>query len=822
MSRSPRYRPSTLRRRGRSAGTGGVAGVLVGVMALTASCGGGDSAAKILAPVVRSFSPFMSPIDFNTLQQNPTFTDPTLTVSCDPAYPGKVVIYFNEGTVLDPASIFTGGVPALGIDPSALKFERYVPGTGNVLVPVSLVTVEPTRIILTPATLPLPLGQYTVGVFSNIRAVPTKDGKPGKGLAMGPVFHSFSVGDTDTIRPAVVATNPVNDQIGVGAGTSPPAPPPGLPSGNLADVRTNIFGPTSPDVTVRFNEPVRAASVNLSNVRVVNAGAFVPGGGAPPAIAAAPGFPKLKSEHDGATLPSNGHELIWRPDPALGGFPFGTIIAVTVVGEDPDADGNPTNGSPIQDLAGNRMEFSHEFQFQTVAPPDVPANPFPEYAVWWSASDRVGAVDTISQECRALTFIGSPINPGDRCFNDKGPGIKRNTLPQFTDKVSTAQHIPSFDPRELLVHPLTNLNNCHSYVFVQSANTGQIVVVHTRTSLPVALINTPTPGGIALNGGTAGDANVLVVTNSSANTLTFFDISNITPGTTFLSGPIFVLDVVPTGNTPRAITISGPTQSFLAMLNRDAGQAGAPTPVVLWVDFTDGVLNTMHMGSKKAAKQFALGVNSSPNDVSMTFCIVPLFSPPYFFAAVSQGGQGPGEGKVAYYVSGPGCSTGASTGATPDSIVGDLGGLDGPDGLDNVLTASGGSLLFVVAESGSQANRVTTLGTVAGAGNNPRIVQSFTGVGSNPTNTAHRTPWGNPCMAPAGSGLCSPPVLSCWYFGTEQFLPAFPTTGVMLDLYVCARGAGHISVLHMLNGARDIYSPIPIPGVRRVATAMSQ
>ena len=30
----------------------------------------------------------------------------------------------------------------------------------------------------------------------------------------------------------------------------------------------------------------------------------------------APGFPKLKSSNDGTTLPSNGHEAIWRADRA--------------------------------------------------------------------------------------------------------------------------------------------------------------------------------------------------------------------------------------------------------------------------------------------------------------------------------------------------------------------------------------------------------------------------------------------------------------------------------------------------------------------------
>ena len=81
---------------------------------------------------MRSFSPYLSPIDFNTLQQSPTFTDGLLTISCDPNYPGKIVVVFQSETALDPASVFTGGRPELGLDLSALQILHFVPGTGNV------------------------------------------------------------------------------------------------------------------------------------------------------------------------------------------------------------------------------------------------------------------------------------------------------------------------------------------------------------------------------------------------------------------------------------------------------------------------------------------------------------------------------------------------------------------------------------------------------------------------------------------------------------------------------------------------------------------
>src|SRR5262245_53264161 len=116
----------------------GGAGVLVGVLGLVAGCGGGGSSKDhVERPVVRSFSPFVSPINFNTatLTQNPTFTNGFLTQSTDPVYReqewrnaagakvapgtagatnygefGRIVVYFNEGqhgTRLSSASILS-------------------------------------------------------------------------------------------------------------------------------------------------------------------------------------------------------------------------------------------------------------------------------------------------------------------------------------------------------------------------------------------------------------------------------------------------------------------------------------------------------------------------------------------------------------------------------------------------------------------------------------------------------------------------------------------------------------------------------------------
>src|SRR5262245_6098991 len=342
-------------------------------------CGGGapgsPASANVPHPLVRQFSPTMSPIDFNTGLANPTFTDGMLTVSTDPAYPGKIVVFFQSETKIDPKTVFIGGNPALGIDLSAFQVLQDIPGTGLVPLPAAAVTVLDDRIIFTPATLPLPDGQYSVGIFSNLKSV---EGDP---VDKAPVFHSFTVGKIDTIRPVVVVTNPVDHQTGVGAGLPPPAPPSGVPASSVADVRTAIFGPTSPDIYVRFSETIAAWSVNPNNVSMTIASQTQ----GPPLILPPPGFPKLGSQLNQPSLPSNCFEDVSRGGPAAGGLPFGSQIHVKLSGEDV----NP-NSSPIRDRSGNRMLTSFTFQFQTVAPPGLPECSEPQFSVYLTAQDRIG------------------------------------------------------------------------------------------------------------------------------------------------------------------------------------------------------------------------------------------------------------------------------------------------------------------------------------------------------------------------------------------------------------------------------------------------
>ena len=96
--------------------------------------------------------------------------------------------------------MFIGGNPALGIDLSALQILQYVPGTGNIpLAPaVNGVVVQNDRIIFTPAVCPLANGQYSIGIFANLKSI------EGDSVDKTPVFHSFTVGLADTIAPVVV------------------------------------------------------------------------------------------------------------------------------------------------------------------------------------------------------------------------------------------------------------------------------------------------------------------------------------------------------------------------------------------------------------------------------------------------------------------------------------------------------------------------------------------------------------------------------------------------------------------------------------------
>jgi hypothetical protein len=798
-----------------------VAAAVFGVV--TAGCGGGGSPASnnVPHPLVRQFSPTISPINFNTGQADPTFTDGNLTVSTDPAYPGKIVIFFQADTVLDPKTVFIGGNPALGIDLSALQVLQFITGTGNIPLAAARVEVLNDKIIFTPAVLPLPDGQYSIGVFANLKSV---EGDP---VDKAPVFHSFTVGAKDTTPPEVVTTIPVDKATGVGAGLPPPPPPAGVPSSSVADIRTAIFGPTSPDIIIRFNEEIAASSVTSGNVKVAlasqaAAGISVPG--------PAPGYPKLRSEVDQSSLPSNGFEVVWKCDQLGSGFSPGASYQVTVKG----ADGNVA-ADCIKDRSGLQMTLSYNFTFSTVAAPPLPADSEPEFSVYFTTSDSFGVIDCINQFEIGQRFI-SPATPGSPWT--LGTLIAPNQVVPLSDTVSTKQTLGNkFDPLEVSVDCRTNGTTGHTWAYVQSFQSGQVFIINTRTSLPAAIINTPSPGGLANQTGGGTNANVLIATNSSANTMTIFNMSTVSTGVTYVTAPITIQQLNATGNTPKAVSITSGGD-----IRRDPGFTGPSVAMIMYADFTDGVVSTANLGKTSPVRQFALGTGSSPNDISFTPCYQPG-NGLLMYAAISEGGT-PGNGKVSYYVAGPGCQTGVTAAVRPDNITGDLSGFDAPAGLDCVFAVSN-SPFFAMAESGSTANHVVTL-NATGAGNLPGIVLVFD-VGANPVALAHRPP----VLAPSVCLLdicASPPIpghtCNCTAPATFLYGGAFQgayrvdqSLAVSRDLYVCVRGAGRVEVLDFATGRRPesptrdpslglpTFTPcdkIPVPGVRMVNTTCSQ
>jgi hypothetical protein len=118
---------------------------------------------------------------------------------------------------------------------------------------------------------------------------------------------------------------------------------------------------------------------------------------------------------------------------------------------------------------------------------------------------------------------------------------------------------------------------------------------------------------------------------------------------------------------------------------------------------------------------------------------------------------------------------------------------------------------------------VRTLGLEVGAFNQPRIVNTFEQVGANPVAIAHRCAWLNPCIDWIGAPWLCSTAPTCWYNGTEQqLLNIDGSLAVSQDLYICARGASQVTVVNLVSGARDFYSPISIPGIRTVASPANQ
>lgn len=296
-------------------------GLLLGCVACVVACGGGsdggDGPAPV-APAVIAFSPTVAPYDMSTGVQAARFTNDTLTLETDPAYPGKIVIFFNAGATLDGDSFFIGRDRLLGLHPDALSQTHAIPGVGFVPLLVD-VEILADRIILTPVDIyapTLPPGQYTVRVGPEGLAT---NGRP---VAPAPVFHTFFV-DSDAMLPVIRATIPERDATGVS---------------------------TTAPIIVHFTEGIAQASLDATTIHVEHLGAL-----AVTTLLAAVGHPRMQMDDDGTTLPSNGHTVVWRAqDP----FPTSGSIRVTV------GNGSALGGNDVLDLNGNEPSGPYVFTFR--------------------------------------------------------------------------------------------------------------------------------------------------------------------------------------------------------------------------------------------------------------------------------------------------------------------------------------------------------------------------------------------------------------------------------------------------------------------------
>ncbi len=294
----------------RGVGTLALAGFLLGI----AACGpGGDGdGPPLVSPHVVAFSPSVVPYDFTDGSQAPRYTDGSLTVNTDPSHPGHIGIFFDALVPIVPSSFYVGGDPYLGLDLDALRVLMAVPGSGLVPLPVEA-EFAAHHILLTPVTMPLAPGQYTIVVGTGGR------GTNGFPVAPAPVYHTFFV-DSDPLGPYVMKTVPAPDEF-------TPA--------------------TNRDVLVHFTEGIDGTSVEASSIQAVHLGALQ----ATP-IATAVGYPRMQTEIDGSTLPSNGHVLVWRARDPL---PTSGSIEVTVSGA----------GAPgLRDLNGIPLAAPYTFRFR--------------------------------------------------------------------------------------------------------------------------------------------------------------------------------------------------------------------------------------------------------------------------------------------------------------------------------------------------------------------------------------------------------------------------------------------------------------------------
>jgi len=749
---------------------------------------------------------------FNALN-NPTLTTPgavtvvfstsldlTSVLNTDPADPQGTrnvrLFYFDEEQgPFDPAQPAVKGVNPPGAN--IIVLGQTVPATTYTENDTLLIRPEG----LTPGA-PLPDGQYSLVVGKGVRGI------DGDGLQGEEYFSFFRVGK-DTLGPVVVSS---------------------VPAPGAKDVDPHA------EIRVTMSETILASSIVTGGITV----SFQPAGAAAPTTVPGtwftdggngPGnnFPNIQLDQAGlpgrsGTSPRNGSDLIFRPvvdglplNMVLGdgactgtnftpnkgnrGFPFGQASQVSVA----------TQGATVSDTAGNPIRAGSPNTtftfFIKPAPPPLYA-PGTTSAVFFGDTIGVGVIDA---DPTFWPYVPGP-NPA-RVKNSvvtagDGPAkhVVRVPVSDLADiKVDTRTTSAFYSP-PCEVGDGTGGYFYHAMVYAasRSVGSGEIAVIDSYRMERIGRIKTPSPGGIAITA--VRGTGYLVVSNTSANTVTVYDIGGVTwvdlstgsplsLATIQQNGPrlldeddfnkLFprqkptagsppgppILGTVLTGISPGPCDITelpaswGQYAYFANNLILGVGNTGEAT-----VDFTE--IERINQSAAIEPDRGGLNLPAIATDLEWT-PVVPLFGTGRYFCFISTIG-----GTVDLFISGGGTSgkpsvrKDSSRNFAPNAIVNSLTGFSLPRALQyapngvGIPVANAFAASVLVAETGADrvvelavtqqypGNIMTVIGTVGSAKGPvdvtgaPRGVYWGFGIGS----TANATGFSQFYTASAGDG----------------------------------------------------------------------
>jgi len=476
-----------------------------------------------------------------------SLNNPTLRV------PGAVAIVFSNS--IDPASVinpdptdpqgsrnvrlFYFDTTQGPFDPAKAVTAGVNPPGANVIIPATTVlsfTKKPNdTLVIRPSGIssssPLAQGQYSVIVELGVR------GADGDGLIGKEYFFFFRVG-SDTLRPTVVATSPVNGETEV---------------------------ESTREIRITLSETVRGSTVNSTNLTVsftksgtttataVPGTWYVDGGNGP-----GNNFPLVQLDQNGVPgttgqSPRNGADLVFIPDllafpsnmhfnnpsdcirppgtipnppfnppdpPQKGntGLPLGTAITVSFV----------TSGfAGVSDTVGNVIppgSPNTTFTFETKRLPEPVYAPSTPGAIFYSDPVGVGVIDV---DPSRTPYVPGP-NPA------RGPDTvvtvgTNNTIVRVPvrDVVDMTTDVRPYTAGYtfLCTAPAPELFHTTVYALSSSTGAGEVIVIDSYLMVPMGRFSTPSPGGVSI--AALGNTGRAAISNFSANTVTVFDIGEV-------------------------------------------------------------------------------------------------------------------------------------------------------------------------------------------------------------------------------------------------------------------------------------------------------